>query len=131
MTHSIIRKGLMTVAALAITFPAASAMAADVSAPTEASFVVKSASDNLIRMGVKAFRKGNFEKSVRLNQAAIKTSLSAPREAIAQSNLCASYALLGDMEQAQAACTAALELRPGLTQAQTNKAALTIKLAQK
>lgn len=131
MTYTSLKKaGLATLAALAITatLPAASAMAAD--APTNG-FVVKSTTDGRIKLGVKAFKKGDFERSASYNRQAIKASLSRKKTAIAQSNLCAAYAKLDLMDEAQTACTAALELRPDYAPALANKAALTIRLAQK
>ena len=131
MTYATLKKaGLATLAALAITatLPAASAMAADGQAND---FVVKSTTDGRIKLGVKAFNKGDFEKSAAYNRQAIRASLSRKKTAIAQSNLCAAYAKLEMMDEAQMACTAALELRPDYAPAQANKAALTIRLAQK
>lgn len=131
MTYATLKKaGLATLAAIAMTatLPAASAVAAD--APS-ANFVVKSTTDARIKLGVKAFNKGDFERSASYNRQAIKASLSRRKTAIAQSNLCATYAALDMMDDAQTACTAALELRPDYAPAQANKAALTIRLAQK
>ena len=51
--------------------------------------------------------------------------------AIAQSNLCAAYAAMGDMDDAKAACDAAIELRADYAPAIANKTALTVKLAEK
>lgn len=131
MTHLNFRTGLLTLAAMTLTFPAASAMAADVSAPAASSFIVKSAADDNIRRAAKAYKKGEIETSIRINRRALNSSLSAKRAAIAHSNLCASYATIGEMDKAQAACAAALELRPDYAPAMANKAALTVKLAQK
>lgn len=131
MTNLNLRTGVLTLAALTLTFPAASAMAADVSTPAASTFIVKSAADDNIRRGAKAFRKGEIENSIRIHQKALKTSISSKRAAIAQSNLCAAYATVGQLEEAQAACSAALELRPGYEPAMVNKQALTVKFAQK
>ena len=131
MTYLTLKKaGLATLAALAITaaLPAASAMAADGPA---SEFVVKSTTDGRIKLGVKAFKKGNFEKSASYSRQALKASLSRKKTAIAQSNLCAAYAKLDMIDEAQTACSAALDLRPDYAPAQANKAALTIRLAQK
>ena len=105
---------------------ATGAMAAD--APSQ-TYQVKNASGGVIGAGAKEFRKGNFEKSVVYSRAALGSSLSKKRAAIAQSNLCAAYAELGDFSQAREACTEALNLRPGYKPAVANKAALTIELA--
>ncbi len=125
-----LKPAMAVMAALTLTtaLPAASAMAADT---TVDSFTVSTTTDGRIRLGVKAFKKGDFSKSVRLHRAALKTSLSPRKAGIAQSNLCAAYAKLEMMDEAEAACTAALELRPDYAPAQANKAALTIRLAQK
>lgn len=131
MTHLNLRAGLLTVAAMTLTFPAASAMAADVSAPAASTFIVKSAADANIRRATKAFNKGEFESSIRIHHRALKTSLSSKRAAIVHSNLCATYATVGEMDKAQAACSAALELRPDYAPAVANKSALTVQLAQK
>lgn len=129
-TQTLKKAALSTLAALAMTatLPTATAMAAD--APT-GSFVVKRTTDGRIKLGVKAFKKGDFEKTVRVTRSALNTSLPPKKAAIAHSNLCAAYAKLEMLDEAQQACAAALELRPGYEAAVTNKASLTIRLAQK
>lgn len=131
MTYATLKKaGLATLTALAITatLPAASAMAADAPA---GDFVVSSTTDGRIKLGVKAFKKGDFEKTVRMTRSALNTSLSPKKAAVAHSNLCAAYAKLEMLDEATQACAAALELRPNYAPAKTNKASLTIRLAQK
>ena len=131
MTYTIPKNaGLATIAALTITatLPTASAMAKE--ATTE-KFVVQKTTDGRIKLGVKAFKKGYFEKTVRVTRSALNAALSPKKAAIAHSNLCAAYAKLEMLDKAQQACAAALELRPGYEAAQTNKASLTIRLAQK
>jgi len=131
MTYATLKKaGFATLAALAITatLPTASAMAAD--APN-GDYVVQKTTDGRIKLGVKAFKKGDFEKTIRVTRSALNTSLSPKKAAIAHSNLCAAYAKLEMLDKAQQACAAALELRPGYEAAETNKASLTIRLAQK
>jgi len=131
MTYATLKKaGFATLAALAITatLPTASAMAAD--AP-KGDYVVQKTTDGRIKLGVKAFKKGDFEKTVRVTRSALNAALSPKKAAIAHSNLCAAYAKLEMLDKAQQACAAALELRPGYEAAQTNKASLTIRLAQK
>jgi len=131
MTYVTLKKAsLATLAALVITatLPNASAMASDT--PT-GDFVVQKTTDGRIKLGVKAFKKGNFEKAIRVTHSALNTSLSPKKAAIAHSNLCAAYAKLEMLDEAQQACAAALELRPGYEAAETNKASLTIRLAQK
>ncbi|MGB0906227.1 MAG: tetratricopeptide repeat protein [Maricaulaceae bacterium] len=112
--------------ALGLSLSATSAMAADTTSPI---YQVKNASGGVISAGAKEFRKGNFKKSITYSNAALKSSLSKRRQAIAQSNLCAAYAELGDFNKAGKACTKALVLRPGYAPAAANKAALTIQLA--
>lgn len=133
MTHLSLKHGVIAIAAATLTFSASSAMAADVTpqAQTQATFTAKSAADTNIRLSAKAFRTGDFQRSVKYSKMALKSSISNKRAAIAQSNLCAAHAKLGQMSEASAACTAALELRPNYTPAINNKAALTIRLAQK
>ena len=131
MTYSTLKKaGLATLAALAITatLPTASAMADDANTH---GFVVQKTTDGRIKLGVKAFNKGDFEKTIRFTRSALNTSLSPKKAAIAHSNLCAAYAKLEMLDKAQQACAAALELRPDYEPAQTNKASLTTRLAQK
>ncbi len=94
-------------------------------------YQVKSSSNSLIKSGVKAFKKGDYAKSIGLNQAVIKIRASRMKTAIAQANLCASYAKLNEMKQAAVACDAALKLRPGLEVAQANKALLQKRAARK
>ena len=102
---------------------------AAVTMPTQ--FEVTRATDGVIKMGVTAFNKGDYAKSVAMNKAAIRSGISKRKKAIAQSNLCASWAMLGDLVQAEKACEAALELRPDYDPAVANMNLLTIKLAQK
>jgi tetratricopeptide (TPR) repeat protein len=112
----------------------ASAMAGETaSAPVAAvtDYQVKSSSNGLIKSGVKAFNSGDYAKSVALNKAVIRIRPSRMKTAIAQANLCASYAKLEDIEQASIACDAALALRPELEVAQSNQALLRTRLAQK
>lgn len=131
MTYSPFKLALSLVAAAGISFSAPSAMAADQKNPSHAAFTVKSAADSNIRTGAQEFRKGNYERSAARSRAALKSSISLRRAAIAHSNLCAAYAIMGDMKKAEEACNMALTLRPDYLPAQGNKAALTIKLAQK
>lgn len=131
MTNTLLKSTLIGLALTAGSLPAASAMAADVSAPSASAFIVKSSADRNIRSSAVEFRKGHLERSVTYSQRALRSSLSAKRAAIAHSNLCAAYASLGDMEKAKTACASALELRPDYEPAQNNKAALTYQLAQK
>lgn len=129
-TISLKKAALSTLAAITVTamLPTASAMATDAPA---GNFVVQKTTDGRIKLGVKAFKKGDFEKTVRVTRSALNTSLSPKKAAIAHSNLCAAYAKLEMFDEATQACSAALELRPGYEAALTNKASLTIRLAQK
>lgn len=127
------RTGLVTLAALTFSavLPAASAMAAEGAAKAPAGiFQVSSTTDGLVKLGVKAFKRGDYERAIRMNEQALRASLSRRKTAVAQSNLCASYAKLDMMPQAQVACDAALELRPDYAPALANKGALTVRLAQ-
>jgi len=130
MTYATLKRtGLVTLAALtlSLTLSAASAMAAE--APV-GNFNVTSTTDGLIKLGFKAFKKGDYSRAIKMSEQATRSPLSKRKIAIAQSNLCASYAKLDMMDKAQKACDAALELRPDYAPAQANKAALTIRLAQ-
>lgn len=131
MTKFKLSHGLLSLTAAVLALPAASAMAADVTPQTSASFVVKSSADSHIRSSARAFKRGDTEKSIRYSLRALKSGLSAQRAAIAHSNLCAAYAVLDDMENAAEACDTALKLRPDYKPALTNSAALTVRLAQK
>ena len=131
MTYETLKRAsLATLAALTITaaIPTASAMASDIAT---GDFVVQKTTDGRIKLGVKAFNKGDFEKTIRVTRSALARSLSPKKAAIAHSNLCAAYAKLEMLDEAKQACAAALEIRPGYEAAQTNKASLTIRLAQK
>jgi len=131
MTYLPLKKtALVTLAALTLSaaLPSASAMAAE---PVADGFTVSSTTDGRIRSGVKAFKKGDYKKAVSFHRAALKSPLSVRKAGIAQSNLCAAYAKLDMMDDAKTACASALELRPNYAPAQANKAALTIRLAQK
>ena len=131
MTHPVVKLGLGAIALVGFSLPAASAMAADLKSPVHTSFEVNSSSDSLIRAGATAYKKGHYAKSITYSRAALKNSISSRRAAIAQSNLCAAYANIGDLDNANTACETALDLRPDYTPAQTNISALKIQLAQK
>ncbi len=131
MTYAILKKvSLTALATLTVTaaLPAASASATDANT---GNFIVQKTTDGRVKLGVKAYKKGDYEKAVRVTRSALKTAMSPKKAAIAQSNLCAAYAQLEMLDQAQEACAAALELRPNLEAAEINKASLTIRLAQK
>ena len=137
MTYNPLKSGaiatfaICTLSAAALIMPA-SAMAGEKALTTiTADYQVKASSNGLINSGVKAFNKGNYAKSVSLNKAAISIRPSRMKTAIAQANLCASYAKLEEMEKAAEACDTALELRPGLEVAKSNQALLKARLAQK
>ncbi|WP_427453112.1 hypothetical protein [Litorimonas sp. WD9-15] len=121
---------LSIMAAGSIAFIPASAMAAD-QTETTSQFEVATTTDGVVKSGVKAYRKGDYEKAIALHRAAIKGSMSKRKTAVAQSNLCASWAMMGDLEQAEEACDTALDLRPDYKPALANKELLNIKLAQK
>ncbi len=124
-----IRKTLLTLTIAAMMIPVG-ASASDITAPST-ELTVQSSTDGMIKLGAKAFQKGEFERSIAYHNRALKSGLSKKRKAVAQSNICAANAALGNMEAAREACDAALELRPGFEPAQNNKAALTVMLAQK
>lgn len=131
MTYAILKKVSLTALAtltVTATLPAASASATDANT---GNFIVQKTTDGRVKLGVKAYKKGDYEKAVRVTRSALKTAMSPKKAAIAQSNLCAAYAQLEMLDQAQEACAAALELRPNLEAAEINKASLTIRLAQK
>jgi len=112
------------IAALTLTaLTAGGAMAAD------NTFTVTKAADNYITASVKAFKKGDFDRSAKFSEAAINNKISKRRQAIAQSNLCAALGEMGEFEKAGEACDTALELRPGYAPATANKNALTVRLA--
>ena len=131
MTHFLTPRKAVAMIAAATVLSAASAMAADTTAPANAGFEVASTTNGNIRAGIKAFKKGDYQRSVTFTKAALKGKMSDRREAIAQTNLCAAYGELGELELASEACDTALELRPGYAPAVANRDALTIKLAQK
>lgn len=122
MTFSTPLKKTLMVALAATAFTTvvipASAIAKD------SAFTVKTTTNGKVRLGVSAFDKGDFEKSVRLNESALKSSLSPKKAAVAHSNICAAYAEMGDFTSARIACDAALTLRPGYEPAVSNLAAL-------
>ena len=97
----------------------------------DTAFEVKRINNAHAKIAVKAFKKGEFSRSAQLNEIALTRGLSKSRTAIVQSNLCASYAMIGNTDQAQQACDVALELRPDLKEAKQNNEALRVKLAQK
>ena len=125
---------LSAVALGAVAFLPTSAMAGDktVEAPaTITQFDVATTTNGVVKSGVKAFKKGDYAKSVALHKAAIRGRMSKRKTAVAQSNLCASWAMLGDLVQAEKACETALELRSDYEPALANMELLNIKLAEK
>ncbi len=124
-----IRKTLLTLAATSLMIPAF-AFASD-TAPNANSFIVKSSADSMTRIAAKAYKKGDYARTVGYSKRALKAGLSTNRQAIAYNNICAAEAQLGDMIAASEACTKALELRPDFEPAKVNKAALTVMMAKK
>lgn len=124
-----IRKTLMTLAAVSMMAPAL-ATAGD-TAPQADAFTVKTTTDYRVKESVKAFKAGNFARSIEYSNRALDAGLSSKRQAIAQSNLCAAYGAINDTAGASEACDKALELRPDYAPALANKSALTVMLAQK
>ena len=94
-------------------------------------FNVAITSDGIVKSGVRAYERGDYAKSVAMHKAAIRARMSKRKTAVAQSNLCASWAMLGDYVQAEKACDTALELRPDYEPAQVNRELLGVKLAAK
>jgi len=121
-----IRKTLLTLAAATFMVPGA-AIAAD--APT--ALTVKTTTNGYVKMSVKAFKKGEYARSIAYSNRALNDGLSKSRRAIVYNNLCAAHAAIDDMESAAQTCDMALELKPGFELAENNKTALTVLLAQK
>lgn len=92
-------------------------------------FVIATTADGNIRAGVNAFKQGDYSKAAAFQKEALKGSMRAKKAAIAQSNLCAALGAMGELDAAREACGTALSLRPGYAPAQTNQAALAVKLA--
>ncbi len=124
-----LRKTLLSIAALSLMAPAITASATD--AAPENVFTVKTTTDYRVKKAAKAFKKGEFERSIAYSNQALNAGLSRKRKAIAYSNICAAEASLGNMEAASKACDSALDLRPDYAPALSNKAALRVMLAQK
>ncbi|WP_409432651.1 hypothetical protein ACJ3XI_10640 [Litorimonas sp. RW-G-Af-16] len=99
-------------------------------ADSAAEFTMKRTTNAHVKMSVKAFKKGDYERAVRFSETALTKGLSESRQAIVQSNLCASYAMLNDTAQAAQACAAALALNPELEEAKANQTALNIRLVE-
>ena len=117
----------------AIAILPASAMADETKrkTPTEyTDFNVAKATNGAVKLGIKAFHKGDYARSVALHKSALRQGLSSRKAAIVQSNLCASWAKLGDYVQAETACEKALDLRPDYAPAKANMDRLIVKLAQ-
>lgn len=106
--------------ALTLTLPTASAIAKDVNT----AFQVKSTTNGKVRLGIRAFEKGDYAQSIRLYETALSTNMSPRKSAIVHSNICAAYGAMGKVKMAKASCAKALELRPSYEPAQMNKAAL-------
>lgn len=97
--------------------------------PTE--FVIASASGKYLQAGITAYERRDYPKSVAMNKAALRAGPKAKTAAAAQSNLCASWAMLNDPVRAKAACEAALVINPAYQPAQSNADLLDAKRAPK
>lgn len=93
-------------------------------------FTASTAADSKIRIAAMEFKRGDFAKSATFSKSALKGGMNRRKQAVAQSNLCAAYGAMGELERAGKACDAAIALRPGYAPATANKAALTVRLAQ-
>lgn len=111
---------LATALTLSLTLPTMSAVAKDATT----AFQVKSTTNGKVRLGIRAFEKGDYEQSIRLYEAALATNMSPRKSAIVHSNICAAYGAMGKVQPAKASCKKALEIRPTYEPAQLNKAAL-------
>lgn len=96
---------------------------------TAADYVVRKTSDVRIKMGISAFKDGDYERAASYNLKALKAGLSKSRKAIAYNNLCAALGAQGDYAGAVEACDSALELRPDLKEAAQNRAAVQAQLS--
>lgn len=95
--------------------------------PTE--FVVTTASGKYVKEGIAAFEKRDYPRSVAMNKAALRLKPKGKTAAAALSNLCASWALLDEAFRAEAACQAALTIKPNYGPAQSNLELLESKRA--
>ena len=93
-------------------------------------FNVAKATNGSVKLGIKAFHKGDYARSIAMHKSALRKGISSRKAAIVHSNLCASWAKLGDYVQAETACEKALELRPDYAPAKANMNRLIVKLAQ-
>lgn len=121
---------LSAAAMMATTLVSTSALAGDssVAAPQ---LKVESSTDYYVKAGAKAFKKGDFNRSIAYSNKALDKGLSSKREAIAYSNLCAAHGALNETAAAAEACDKALVLRPDYKPALNNQAGLRTLLAQK
>lgn len=126
-TASIFKSSVLALTLTAGLGFAAPAFAAD--SKNDSGFVISTTADGNIRAGVNAFKQGDYKKAAVFQKAALKGKMRAKKAAIAQSNLCAAYGAMGELEAAREACTAALSLRPDYAPAMTNQAQVTVKLA--
>lgn len=124
-SKSVITKSLITLSALAALTAGVSASAYAQGSAAPAEYAVRKSSDVNVKMGVKAFKAGDYARAVSYNRKAIKSGLSKRRKAIAYSNLCAALGAQGDYAGAIAACDTALTLRGDLKEAAQNRAAAT------
>lgn len=92
-------------------------------------FTAATAADPKIRTAASEFRQGDFAKSVAFSKAALKGKMKKSKQAVAQSNLCAAYGAMGELELAKTACDAALAIRPNYAPAMANRAALAVRVA--
>ncbi len=127
-----IRTTLLALSAAAMmttTLAATPAMAGD-NPSIFSQWKVETSTDYYVKAGAKAFKKGDYNRSVAYSNKAIDKGLSSKREAIAYSNLCAAHGALHETAAAAEACDKALELRPDYAPAQANQAGLRTLFAQ-
>ncbi len=121
-----LKNGLGALAALTLVgtlgIPAAHAQNAD----TAPMFAVQTAADSNIRGGYNAYGHKEWKKSAFFNKKGAAKGNKKSRRSIAYSNLCAALAQQGKLDEALAACNAAVEMAPANWRALNNRGAVNL-----
>lgn len=106
---------------VAIALVASGSTAALASSCAEApEFAAHRTSNSSVRAQYNALSRGEIRQAIHFGEAAINSGTSSRHIAAAQSNLCAAYALDGQLDRAMTACGAAIEARPDSWRAHNN-----------
>jgi tetratricopeptide (TPR) repeat protein len=98
---------------------AAISLAGTASAQDLAQFALQTTTDGVIALSARAFAEGDYDRAAELANQMASRPISPSRRSAAYANLCAAQSMLGNHDDAIAACEAAIGYRVSW-EAQTN-----------